>query len=332
MDRGDQGRAARLIREHRQIAGLTQRQLADAAGVSVGTVRDLEQGRTTHLHAESIRRLTRALRLDRREATELARTAARRLCDVDGAVRRATCCIRTLASPTARASACSDGWGCGAVKFPLTWARACSPRCSACSPCTPMSVCTAKPSSIRCGATALPATAVNQVQAYMSRLRRVLDPGRPPRDSGALLVCLGTSYALQVTSRQLDLLAFRDRADRARMARRRDDLPAACGLYESAVGLWRGRPLADVDLLRGFPAVTLLAGQYAALVTEYAEVAFMVSQHDRVLPCLRALASWEQLNERVHAHLALIALAAGGFSKLRRCRCLSLCASGWTSN
>jgi len=37
-----------LIRIRRLAAGLTQQELADLAQVSLGTVRDLEQGRTRH--------------------------------------------------------------------------------------------------------------------------------------------------------------------------------------------------------------------------------------------------------------------------------------------
>ena len=35
-----------LIEERRRAAGLTQRALAERSGVSVGAIRDLEQGRT----------------------------------------------------------------------------------------------------------------------------------------------------------------------------------------------------------------------------------------------------------------------------------------------
>jgi Helix-turn-helix domain len=42
-----EGRAAELIREFRQAAGLSQRQPASSARVSIGVVRDLEQHRTT---------------------------------------------------------------------------------------------------------------------------------------------------------------------------------------------------------------------------------------------------------------------------------------------
>jgi transcriptional regulator with XRE-family HTH domain len=53
------------FREHvgrrRKAAGLTQRQLAEAAQLSVGVVRDLEQGLTARPRPDSIRRLTAAL-------------------------------------------------------------------------------------------------------------------------------------------------------------------------------------------------------------------------------------------------------------------------------
>src|SRR5215467_4295850 len=43
-----------LIRIRRLAAGLTQRELADLAQVSLGTVRDLEQGRTRHPRVGSV--------------------------------------------------------------------------------------------------------------------------------------------------------------------------------------------------------------------------------------------------------------------------------------
>ena len=70
-----QQHAAELIRGYRRAAGLSQRQLADSAGVSIGVIRDLEQRRTARLHAESVRRLAEALDLDELQATEFARAA-----------------------------------------------------------------------------------------------------------------------------------------------------------------------------------------------------------------------------------------------------------------
>jgi transcriptional regulator with XRE-family HTH domain len=63
MEPGDE-RAGSLLREHRRAAGLSQKQLAGAADVSVGVVRDLEQGRTGRLAARSVAALAAALGLD----------------------------------------------------------------------------------------------------------------------------------------------------------------------------------------------------------------------------------------------------------------------------
>lgn len=154
-----------------------------------------------------------------------------------------------------------------------------------------------------------PATAVNQVQAHVSRLRRILGPG--PDDPECPLRSFGTSYMLHATSGQLDLLAFHDLGERAMQARARGDLPAACGLYEKALNLWRGEPLDELDLLRGIPAVSELERQRTDLIVEYSDAAFGAGLHDRVLPHLRALAAREPLNEKAHARL-MIALAHTG--------------------
>jgi transcriptional regulator with XRE-family HTH domain len=43
---GDGDGIGQLLRVHRWAAGLSQRQLAERAGMSLGAIRDLEQGRT----------------------------------------------------------------------------------------------------------------------------------------------------------------------------------------------------------------------------------------------------------------------------------------------
>src|SRR2546430_15339180 len=53
-----------LVRIRRRAAGLTQQELADLAQVSLGTVRDLEQGRTHRPRRDSMTRLAGALGLD----------------------------------------------------------------------------------------------------------------------------------------------------------------------------------------------------------------------------------------------------------------------------
>jgi len=53
----------RLLREHRQRAGMRQEDLARRAGVSIRTLRDIEQDRVRRPQHRSIQRLVAALRL-----------------------------------------------------------------------------------------------------------------------------------------------------------------------------------------------------------------------------------------------------------------------------
>jgi transcriptional regulator with XRE-family HTH domain len=77
-DGGPRGRLATLLRAHRTAAGLTQRQLAGRAGVSLGALEDMEQGRTRRPRREALSRLAAALRLSPAELEELTRAAAAR--------------------------------------------------------------------------------------------------------------------------------------------------------------------------------------------------------------------------------------------------------------
>src|SRR4051812_29797839 len=60
-----------MIKEARQRRGLTQRELAVKAGLSLGAVRDLEQGRSSRPRPPSLEALADALQLDRRDRAQL---------------------------------------------------------------------------------------------------------------------------------------------------------------------------------------------------------------------------------------------------------------------
>jgi DNA-binding SARP family transcriptional activator len=53
-----------------------------------------------------------------------------------------------------------------------------------------------------------PAAAIASVQAYISQLRRVVEPGRPPRAPARVLVIQDPRYLLRVTDDQVDALQF----------------------------------------------------------------------------------------------------------------------------
>jgi DNA-binding SARP family transcriptional activator/tetratricopeptide (TPR) repeat protein len=156
-----------------------------------------------------------------------------------------------------------------------------------------------------------PGSAVAVIQSYVSRLRGVLDPGRRSRAGDGVLASDGVRYWLNVDEDRLDLLGFQSRARAARRALTSGDAGAACEAFAAALDLWRGDPVADIDVLRDHPAAAGLAQARAALVAEYAGAAFGLGWHERVLPHLAALARREPLNELAHARL-MFALAGSG--------------------
>jgi DNA-binding SARP family transcriptional activator/DNA-binding XRE family transcriptional regulator len=299
-----------LIGDSRRAAGLTQRELADLAGVGLGTVRDVEQGRRPR--SRSLARLAGALGLDVAGAQN--RTGAAR--EVAAAMgphpfplpHRAGQPARPGGGLWLRVLGPLEAWRAGA-RLDLG-----PPRQRAV-----LGLLAVSPGELVRRETVIdalwgespPDTAVSLVQAYLSRLGRVLDPGRSPRDGNGLLVSAGSSYRLRVAAGQLDLIAFWQLIERARAVRSAGDATAACGLYESALKLWHGEPLADVDLLRGHLALADLSRRHAAVVMDYAEAASAAGSHEEVLPPLEALARTEPLNERIHAQL-MIALASTG--------------------
>ncbi|HEY3906974.1 MAG TPA: BTAD domain-containing putative transcriptional regulator [Streptosporangiaceae bacterium] len=288
-----QRHAAELIRQYRQAAGLSQRQLADSAGVSIGVIRDLEQRRTARLHDESVQRLVDALDLDEQRASEFARAARgrTRLVSADPGVPGIR--LGVLGPVTA--------WRDGA-RISLG-----GPRQRAV-----LGLLALTPDRLVHRATiidalwgeAAPSTAVHLVQVYISRLRRSLAPA-------PLLASTGASYQLLLWGSQLDLADFDALASQAFQAHAAGDLTGACDGYASALGLWRAEPLADLDLLHAHPAVVSLRQRRVDLIISFTEAASAADQPDLVLPRLRELTAAEPLNEKAHARL-MIALAGGG--------------------
>ncbi len=306
MDRRLNRPAAESIRAHRRSASLSQRQLAEEAAVSIGVVRDLEQGLTTHPHADSVKRLATALGLDRRQAAEFAR-------EMRGdakPTRRANAPRRPRRAAGLRLSilgslvANSDG-------LPVTLGRGMQRAVLGLLALHPNMTLSREAIIDALWGDNPPATAVSMIQSQVSKLRRLLIHGPPGDCRSELLISTGTSYRLQVTVRELDQLAFRKLAARARQAHIAGQLGVACGWYSRALRLCRGKPLADVDVLRTHPALANLSQTCADVVLGYADAAFSAGWHNRALPYLRQLAHQEPLDERAHAGL-MTALAASG--------------------
>jgi DNA-binding SARP family transcriptional activator len=296
-----------LLRAERLAAGLTQDELARASRMSVAAIRDLEQGRRRSPRPASVAQLTNALGLGRSRTRELTQAACNSSAGTASEQR-----IRHPHETT------------GHLRFnvlgPLTaWRGQTQLELGPPRQRAVLGLLVVNPGTqVRREALidalwgeAIPATALNLVQTYVARLRRILEPHRQLRDRGGHLASVGTGYRLQATKDELDLLAFRDLVTKADDVFDVGDAATACKLYDEALAMYDGAPLADIDLLQGNPAVAKLASERTVVIMRYAEAASGAGRHERTLPELTALTVSEPLNERAHA-LLMIALAGSG--------------------
>jgi DNA-binding SARP family transcriptional activator len=89
-----------------------------------------------------------------------------------------------------------------------------------------------------------PATAWSRVQVHICALRQAFGQ-RLPTDTGPI-VTRAPGYQLRLRSGELDLADFGALVTRAGEASRARQTAAAAELLDSALGLWRGEPCADV--------------------------------------------------------------------------------------
>lgn len=86
-----------------------------------------------------------------------------------------------------------------------------------------------------------PPRAINALQSYVSRLRRVFEPGRPPRTPGRVIVSAAPGYALDLPRESVDAWQFEA------LLRQPHDLNSAStpAVLAEALALWRGPPFAE---------------------------------------------------------------------------------------
>ncbi|MFF7457098.1 BTAD domain-containing putative transcriptional regulator [Kitasatospora sp. NPDC008115] len=88
-----------------------------------------------------------------------------------------------------------------------------------------------------------PSRALASLQAYVSNLRRLLEPGRPPRTPARLLVSASPGYALRLPPGAVDAWRFEELLDEARALTAPRDARAR---VDEALALWRGPAFAEV--------------------------------------------------------------------------------------
>jgi predicted ATPase/DNA-binding SARP family transcriptional activator len=149
-----------------------------------------------------------------------------------------------------------------------------------------------------------PADRLNALQSLVSRLRRLLPDGAV--ESGP------AGYRLAVAGDAVDAVEFTRLADEGRQALRGRDPAAARICLSAALGLWRGRPLADVPAMPWAEAAAdRLSERRLAATEDRIEAELALGGHATVLAELRQLAADHPLRERIRAQ-HVQALAAAG--------------------
>ncbi|MEU6711572.1 BTAD domain-containing putative transcriptional regulator [Nonomuraea sp. NPDC046802] len=163
------------------------------------------------------------------------------------------------------------------------------------------------------------------LQVYISRLRRVLEPGRPRGGPNRLLVTVASGYALRVAPDQVDALRFEQLTRAAGEHLEEGDPQAARGRLEKALGLWRGTPYSDfADQQWAEAEVNRLTELRLVARERHADTGLRLGMHAETVPDLEALTTENPLREEGWRLLALGLYRCGrqgdALAALRRAR------------
>ncbi|WP_219468399.1 BTAD domain-containing putative transcriptional regulator [Nonomuraea rhizosphaerae] len=136
------------------------------------------------------------------------------------------------------------------------------------------------------------------LQVYISRLRRVLEPGRPRGGPNRLLVTVASGYALRVAPDQVDALRFEQLVRAAGEHLEEGDPQSARGRLEKALGLWRGTPYSDfADQQWAEAEVNRLTELRLVARERHADTGLRLGMHAETVPDLEALTTEHPLRE-----------------------------------
>ncbi|MER5193659.1 BTAD domain-containing putative transcriptional regulator [Streptomyces sp. NPDC002755] len=157
-----------------------------------------------------------------------------------------------------------------------------------------------------------PASALNVVRRYVGALRRLLEPGLPPRAPGRRLLRRTGGYLLEAATDEVDLLRFRELTRQGKRAAATGRSGTAARQFVLALGEWRG-PVA-----MGIPASAREHVQFTAVQRELletarlaADAALLCGRAEQALPALRRATAHDPLDEPLHARLVLVLAACG---------------------
>jgi predicted ATPase len=150
-----------------------------------------------------------------------------------------------------------------------------------------------------------PPGAVRTLRAHVSRLRTLLSPD-------VVLVAQGGGYALEVEPGQLDAARFERLAEAGRDALEHGEAAVAASRFREALGLWRGRALADVAEVEPLAREGARLEELRLLATEgRVEADLALGEHAEVTGELEGLVAEYPVRERLWRLLVLALYRAG---------------------
>lgn len=160
-----------------------------------------------------------------------------------------------------------------------------------------------------------PASAVNTLQTYILRIRRILSEtsdGQAERPDPHRIATQRAGYLLRVEPDELDLHDFGTQMERATEAMARRDYQSAVQWLERALSLNRGPILADVPVgpLLEIHVSRVEEGMLRATETRI-EAELYLGRHRQLVGELTGLAAQHRTHERLHGYLMIALYRAG---------------------
>jgi DNA-binding SARP family transcriptional activator/class 3 adenylate cyclase len=149
-----------------------------------------------------------------------------------------------------------------------------------------------------------PASAVRNLQTYVSNLRKALGPGK--------IVTRPPGYLVEVGAGELDLHRFEQLAEEARAALEAGEAARASRTFTEALALWHGTPLADFAYEEfAQPQIARLEELRLACVERRIEADLALGRHAELVGELETLVARHPLRERLREQLMLALYRSG---------------------
>jgi DNA-binding SARP family transcriptional activator len=170
-----------------------------------------------------------------------------------------------------------------------------------------------------------PGAATASLQAYVSQLRRLLEPGRPARAPAQVLVTQDPGYVLRAGDDQVDALRFQALTRKAHDDLTAGDPVAAAAGLEEALALWHGDPLAEfAGEPWAVPAAARLSEAHDLALEDRIDAWLELGKHAQAAAELEAMVQARPLRERRWEQLIVTAYRSGrqadALRAYQRCR------------